>query len=275
MQMNKKIGIIGYGNMGSAIGERAIYKSLFEIVVFDKDKNKNYRKGIEVANKISDLVDESRAIILAVKPQDIDSVLDELKDTLKEQLILTIAAGISTAYIEQRLGNNPRVIRIMPNMPAQIGEGFSGLCKGKFANEEDLNLAWQLLSCVGLAVDFDDENMLDAVTAISGSGPAYFCDYIKEISNAASKKDEFIRKLTQAAINIGFDRVLAAGISEKTADGTLSLLRAKNWTCEELIKKVASKGGTTEAGLEVLHKGGSIEEAVKAALKRAKELSRS
>lgn len=270
--MKKAIGIIGYGNMGSAIAERA--KTLFDIIVFDKIKKAINTEGLEVADNLAVLINKSEAIILAVKPQDVPELLEELKNNLKGQLIISIAAGITTKYLEEKLGK-VRVIRAMPNMPAQIGEGVSGLCKGKLANEQDFDLAWQLLSCVGMAKDFDDENMIDAVTAISGSGPAYFCWYIKDKTQAASKKDDFIRELTQVAINIDFDEVFAAGMSEKTVDGTISLLMEKNWSCEELIKKVASKGGTTEAALSILNNGGSLEEAVKAALKRAKELSRS
>jgi len=268
----KTIGIIGFGNMGSAIAARA--KNLFEIIVFDKDKSKTAGcSGIKVADTISGLVDESDAMILAVKPQDIDSILGEIKRCLKGQLIITIAAGISTQYIEGRL-DKARVIRVMPNLPAQIGQGVSGLYKGKYCNEQDLDLAWQLLSCVGMVVPFDDEKMIDAVTAVSGSGPAYFCYYIKDKANAESQKNEFVKQLTGAAISIGFDKILAAGLSEKTAEGTLALLIEKNLSCEELIKNVTSKGGTTEAALNVLNKGGSLEDAVKAALKRARELSK-
>jgi pyrroline-5-carboxylate reductase len=266
-----KVGIIGYGNMGQAIAERA--KTLFDIIAFDKIKSIN-TEGLETSNSLFDLINKSEVIILAVKPQDISSLIEEIKGNLKGQLIISIAAGVTTKYLEQKLGN-ARVIRVMPNMPAQIGVGVSGLYKGKFANEEDFNLAWQLLSCVGIAKDFDDENMIDAVTAISGSGPAYFCYYIKDRVKAASKRDEFIRELTESAISIGFDKIFAARMSEKTVDGTISLLTEKNWSCEELIKRVMSKGGTTEAALDVLKEDGSLQEAVKAALKRAKELSKS
>jgi pyrroline-5-carboxylate reductase len=269
--MSKKIGIIGFGNMGSAIAERA--KKLFEIIVFDKIKAIN-TENFEVAKTLPELINKSEAIILAVKPQDMPTLLEEIKNDLKGQLIISIAAGITTKYLEERL-KDVRVIRAMPNMPAQIGRGVSGLCKGKLANEEDFNLAEQLLRCVGdIAKDFDDEDKIDALTAISGSGPAYFCYYIKDRSNVALKKDEFIRELTQVAINIGFDEVFAKGISEETVEGTISLLIEKNWSCEELIKRVASKGGTTEAALNVLSSGGSLEKAVRAAVERAKELSK-
>jgi len=266
----KKIGIIGYGNMGSAIAERA--KKPFQVTVFDKTRAVN-TKGLEAAKNLIDLINKSEAIILAVKPQDMPGLLEEIKKDLKGQLIISIAAGITTKYLEERLGK-VRLIRVMPNMPAQIGEGVSGLFKGKFANEQDFNLARQLLSCVGVAKDFNDENMIDALTAISGSGPAYFCYFIKDRANAFSKKDEFIGDLTQAAISIGFDSKLAEAISEKTVKGTISLLKRKDWSCQELIERVASEGGTTEAALGVLDRGGSLEEAVKAALKRSKELSK-
>lgn len=270
--MKKTIGIIGFGNMGSAIAECS--KTLFDFVVFDKDKDKTANiSGLKVAGALSELMDRSCAVILAVKPQDIDSVMDEIKGSMKGQLVLSIAAGITAQYIESRLGN-ARVIRIMPNIAAQIGEGVSGMCKGKFSNEQDFDLASQLFRCVGLVIDLDDENMIDAVTAISGSGPAFFCYYIKDKSEAASKKDKFINELTQAAISIGFDKVLAVHLSENTVQGTVSLLIEKNWSCSELIKRVASKGGTTEAGLRVLEERGSLAAAVKKALERAQELSR-
>ncbi len=266
------IGIIGFGNMGSAIAERI--KKHYNVSVFDKDKDKTANcPGLKVAGTVAGLMDASYAIILAVKPQDIDSILNEIKGSLKKQLIISIAAGITTRYIEDHL-RGARVIRVMPNMPAQIGEGVSGLCKGRFSNDQDLDLAWQLLSCVGMTFPFDDEDMIDAVTAVSGSGPAYFCQYIKDSANADSKKNEFIQKLAQAAASIGFDEIAALRLSEATVEGTISMLKKNNWSCEEVIRRVASKGGTTEAGLEVLDKGGSLTEAVKAAVKRAKELSK-
>ncbi|MCM8780641.1 MAG: pyrroline-5-carboxylate reductase [Candidatus Omnitrophica bacterium] len=264
------LGIIGFGNMGSAIAEYA--KKQFRIIAFDKIKAIN-DKYIEVANDLSELMAKSEAIILAVKPQDMDNLIEDIKGNLKDQLIISIAAGITTSYFENRLGK-VRVVRVMPNLPAQIGEGVAGLCKGKFADEKDFDFAWQLFSHIGLAVTFDDESMLDMITAISGSGPAYFCYYIKDRANVNSKKDEFIQELTRAAINLGFDRTLAACLSERTVNGTISLLIEKNWSCEELINRVASKGGTTEAALEVLRHNGTLTDAVNAAFKRAKELAR-
>lgn len=268
----RKIGIIGFGNMGSAIAERI--KSKYEVCVFDKDLNKTkHLSGIEVAEDNRDLVNKVNTVILAVKPQDFDNLLTQIKDFIKEQLIISIAAGITTSYIEKYLGK-VRVIRVMPNMPALIGKGVCGLYKGRFASNKDLKFAEELLSHIGISISFGKEKMLDAVTAISGSGPAYLCYYIKEKIIYPFKKNKFIQQLTEAAISIGLKRDIAERLSRQTTEGTLALLKKKNLSPEELIIRVASKGGTTEKALEVLLKGASLQEAVKAALKRARELAR-
>ena len=266
-------GIIAFGNMGKAIAGGA--RTLFEISVFDKDKAKLADcQGLKAQRQAVDLINNSECIILAVKPQDIESVLKEIKANYQEQLIISIAAGITTKYIMRQLGEIGRVIRIMPNMPAQIGQGVSFLYKPENATEKDLNLAWQLFSSVGFVMVVSDEKMMNAATAVSGSGPAFFCYYIKKKDNAHLKRIEFIQMLAQAAVGLGFDQQEAKVIAEKTVDGTIAILEKNNLTTEKLIKMVASKGGTTEAGLEVLEKGGSVEEAVKAALLRAEEIGK-
>ncbi|MBM3249248.1 MAG: pyrroline-5-carboxylate reductase [Candidatus Omnitrophica bacterium] len=265
------IGIIGFGNMGSAIAERI--KKDYRVLVFDKDASKTGDlSNLELAGSAAELAGMADAVILAVKPQDMEMLLEEIKPGVKDKLIISIAAGTKASYIENIL-NCSRVVRAMPNLPAVIGEGFSGLYKGKSANESDLDITRQLLRFIGLSADIADEKMMDAVTAVSGSGPAFFCYCVKTSVNDAAGVDKFIEELTLAAAGIGFDRVLAQRLSEKTVKGTVSLLKARNWTCPELIKKVASKGGTTEAGLKVLESGGSVADAVKAAFKRAQELS--
>ena len=229
-------------------------------------------ENITLVNNSVDLVKRSEVIILAVKPQDIDLLLNEIKDFVKDKLIISIAAGITTEHIRSQLGDKVRVIRVMPNLPAQVGQGVSVLFKDKFATEEDLNLAWQLFEFIGLAVPIDDEKIINAVTAISGSGPAFFCQYIKDNIEARKKRDEFIEMLVMAAVNINLDRQFARTLSEATVDGTVAILKEQNLSCEELIKMVASRGGTTQAGLDVLHSGGSLKEAVMAAKQRADEL---
>jgi len=270
-----KVGIIGYGNMGQAIAERI--KEKYTISVFDKDKNKiSALKNIAAVDTSSELVKQSEIIILAIKPQDFDTLLNEIKPFAQDKLIITIAAGITTRYIKSRLGEKACIIRVMPNMPAQINQGISVLFKDKNATEKELDfawqLAWQIFSYFGSELVVDKEEMINAATAISGSGPAFFCHYIKEKTNADKGRDEFIKNLTLAAVNLGFDQREAEFLAEKTVDGTIAMLKERNLSCEDIIKMVASKGGTTQAGLEVLRSGGSLKEAVERALERAGQL---
>lgn len=269
----KSIGIIGYGNMGKAIAERI--KDKYAVCVFDQDSNKiSALENITAARNPVDLVKQSEVIILAVKPQDFNLLLNEIRDFAQYKLIVSIAAGITTEYIRSQLGEEVRIIRVMPNLPAQIGQGVSALFKDKFATDQDLDLAWQLLSYIGLALPVDNELMLNAATAVSGSSPAFFCQYIKDKINADEKRNEFIEMLTAAAISVNFDGQFARTISVATVNGTIAILKEKKLSCEELIKLVASKGGTTQAGLDVLNSGGSLEDAVVAARDRAEELSK-
>jgi pyrroline-5-carboxylate reductase len=273
----EKVGIIGYGNMGKAIADRISGK--YAVSVFDKDKDKiSNLKGIGVSATPAQLVKQSEIIILAVKPQDFDVLLSEIKPAVVDQLIITIAAGITTGYIKSQLGGQARIVRIMPNLPAQIGQGVSVISKGQNPDDENLNLAWQLaydiFSNLGSVLPVDKEEMINAATGISGSGPAFFCYYIKERKNAVSKRLEFIKMLADAAVSLGFDQREAQLLSEGTVDGTISMLIERHLSCEDLIKMVASKGGTTEVGLEVLRLGGSLKEATEKALKRAGELEK-
>lgn len=265
--MKKSVGIIGFGNMGSAIAERL--KSKYQICIFDKDKGKTKNvSGIKVVADSIDLVKAVDAVILAVKPQDFDDILKEIKDYSREKLIISIAAGITTTYIEKHLGE-VKVIRAMPNLPAKIGKGMICLCKGKFTDKEDLNFSEKLFSYLGKALILNEDKM-DAATAVSGSGPAYVCDYLE----SGQKKQVFLNDFQEAAKGIGFSAEEAALLVNTNFCGTIGFLRGTKLSPSELKKQVASKGGTTEAALEILHRGGSLQEAVKAALKRAQELSK-
>jgi len=272
----EKVGIIGYGNMGKAIAERT--KDKYAVCVFDKIKSIASEK-INVAANLVELVQQSEIVILAVKPQDFDLLLKEIKPFVQEKLIITIAAGISTGYIKSQLGAKARVVRIMPNLPAQIGQGVSVISKILQATEGDLNKAWELaydiFSNLGSVLPVDKEEMINAATAISGSGPAFFCHYVIQEKKQADKvRDEFINHLALAAVNLGFDQTEAELLAGGTVDGTIAMLIEKHLSPEELIRMVASKGGTTEAGLEVLNSGGALKEATEKAFKRAGELER-
>jgi pyrroline-5-carboxylate reductase len=274
--MEKTIGIIGFGNMGSAIAERI--KSTYKVSVFDKDRNKtNAVSGIEVAENTQEIVKNNEVIILAVKPQDFDGVLNEMKGAVKDKLIISIAAGITTAYIEKIL-KNARVIRVMPNIGVKIGEAESALCKGKSAAEQDLSFSKELFANIGKTWVMK-ENMIDAATAISGSGPAYiFNDMeIKRIDPHNVPKEleqEYIKRLKEAAERVGFDSQTAFDLAASTTATSLSLSATSDKSLSELRKLITSKGGTTEAALKIIYEKGNWSDAALAAKKHAEKLSK-
>ncbi|MDD2679554.1 MAG: pyrroline-5-carboxylate reductase [Candidatus Omnitrophica bacterium] len=275
----KKIGIIGYGFMGSVIARRlAEQKDEYEVFVFDKEKSKLFGLGgIKVARDARELVSRVEVIILAIKPQDFDHILKEIKGSAGNKLIISIAAGISTSHIEKILGQ-ARVIRVMPNIGAKVAESVTCLCKGMLATDDDLELAQELFYYLG-AVRIIDESMMNAATAISGSGPAYVFYFIENSTLDPGNipehaRHDMMRRLEKAAETLGFSTEDAAFLAANTTNAAISLLRKTKLPAPELRKQVTSKGGTTEAALEILTRGGSWEEAAQAALKRAQDLSR-
>ncbi|MCX5695541.1 MAG: pyrroline-5-carboxylate reductase [Candidatus Omnitrophica bacterium] len=279
IDIRKKIGIIGYGTMGSAIARTlAALKDEFIIFVFDKEKEKlSGQAGVNIAKDIQDLITKSEVVILAVKPQDFDHLLKEIKKSIQDKLVISIAAGISTKHIEKMLGEI-KVIRAMPNIGAKIGESVTCLCKGAFATDEDLELAQELFYSLGAARSID-ESMMNAATAISGSGPAYIFYFVENSSLdpqnlAEHARHDMMKRLEKAAQELGFSEEDAAFLSANTTNSSISLLHQTKLPPQELRKQVTSKGGTTEAALEVLFKGGSWEEAARAAQKRASDLER-
>lgn len=278
MKEKIKIGIIGYGNMGSAIAQRI--ESEYRVWVFDKDVNKTKNlSGIEVASDSIDLVKKTEVIILAVKPQDFQAVLNEIRDHVREKLIISIAAGITTRYIEKVLGK-VRVVRVMPNIGVKIGQAESSLCKGRYSQDDDLNLTWELFNQVGQTWVIE-EKLMNAATAISGSGPAYIYYDLENNSTIdplhvpVYKQNQYKEYLTKAAEKLGFDSSTASDLAGCVTGTSLALLAATRESPEKLRIMVTSPGGTTQAALEVLRAGGLWEDAALAAKKRAAELSKS
>lgn len=272
----EKIGIIGFGNMGSAIALQL--KNDYNIFVFDKDENKTRDlSGVNVVKNIEELVKQTDTIILAVKPQDFDSVLSKIKPYVRKKLIISIAAGIKTQYIEKKLGEI-KVVRVMPNIGAKIKEAESSLCKGKKAEGKDLDFSRRLFNYIGKTWVMEEE-MMDAATAISGSGPAYiYYDMenrgINPLNVPEEIRQEYVERLSAAAIRVGFDPATASDLAACTTGSSLDLTIVAGLSPAELKKQVASPGGTTEAALKILTQGGSWEDAAVAALKKARELSK-
>ncbi|MEW6102512.1 MAG: pyrroline-5-carboxylate reductase [bacterium] len=260
-----KIGIIGAGNMGGAIIRGGLKKGVFkpnEIIASDisakklealtDTKIKTTQNNLEVLNFAD-------GIILAIKPLVMGELLEQIKGDVKGHHIISIAAGIKTGFIEERL-NNARVIRVMPNMPCLISCGISAISKGKYADESDVSFAKMIFSALGDVVEVD-ENLIDAVTALSGSGPAY------------------IFVIIDALISIGIKMGLSRDISERlvlsTISGSVEMLRRTKKHPAELRDMVASPSGTTISAIEVMERenlSGILWKAVLAAEKRAKEL---
>jgi pyrroline-5-carboxylate reductase len=270
------IGIIGCGNMGAAIARRIEGK--YALGVCDKDPSKLGGIAGEVL-PAADLVHKSAIVILAVKPQDFSDLLEPIKKTpgAQNRLFISIAAGITTAYIQQKMPR-ARVIRAMPNLPAQIGEGMTALSKGALASSEDLGLAVGIFNNLGKTLIIN-EDMMDAVTAVSGSGPAFVCFFLESKNLSAENVpcalyEEFIARFQEAAEAVGFNSQDAELLVKQTYAGTVSLLKKEGIPPQELRRRVTSKRGTTEAALEVLYSGGSLKEAVESGRKRAQQLSR-
>lgn len=259
-----KIGVIGGGNMGEAI----IASSLKHFFVHVSEKDIKRREYLHLHYKLvpydlARLVQISDVIILAVKPQDIDGVLKELNTIIqKETLVISIAAGITTSYIKNILGKNARVVRTMPNMPALINQGITAVCGGDNAKKEDIDLACKIFNNLGKTVVVKEES-IDAITAVSGSGPAYVF--------------LFMECMVEAAKSLGLDEKLSSELVKQTFAGSVNLLIKKGVEPKELRAKVTSKKGTTQAALDVFAKKNIneiIEKALKAAQRRAKALAR-
>ncbi|MBF0569535.1 MAG: pyrroline-5-carboxylate reductase [Candidatus Omnitrophica bacterium] len=259
-----KIGFIGCGNMGEAI-LAAIHKKHACFVCEPRLDRLVYLRKKYRANfgMLSDVARVAEVIILAVKPQDLPDVFAEIRKLpLKKKVIVSIAAGITTKLIEQKLGGGVRVIRVMPNLPAMVGEGVSALSQGKKATPKDLALAKGLFETVGTTV-IVQEKMMNAVTAVSGSGPAYVFLFVESLMKAARK--------------LGFQEKDARILVGATLLGSMHMLAKGSDSAETLRARVTSKGGTTQAATDVFMEKdimGIFEQALKAARDRAQELSR-
>jgi pyrroline-5-carboxylate reductase len=200
-------------------------------------------------------------VVLAVKPQLMGEVLAGLKSSLGKSLVVSIAAGISTAWIESKLGNGVRVVRVMPNTPALVRAGAAAICVGRWAMEEDLVVAETMMAAVGVVVRVTEKDM-DAVTALSGSGPAYVF--------------HLMEAMIEAARHAGLDDAVARKLIYATVSGSAKLAEATGIDPAELRQRVTSKGGTTAAALQVLEEKivyHAYLEAIAAAHRRARELS--
>lgn len=262
------IAFIGAGNMASSLigGLRA--KGLDAAQIRASDPGADTRAkvaaehGIEVFADNAQAVANADVIVIAVKPQAMKAVCQDLRPHLKpHQLLVSIAAGITCTSLLNWLGEQP-LVRCMPNTPALLGKGVSGLYATAAVTSEQRQQADELLSAVGLVVWVDQEAQIDAVTAVSGSGPAYFF--------------LLIEAMTAAGEQLGLPKAIAAQLTLQTALGAAHMAVASDVDAAELRRRVTSPNGTTEAAINTFQAGGFtelVEQALSAAAKRSAELA--
>jgi pyrroline-5-carboxylate reductase len=263
------LGVVGGGNMAEALIKGLLSARVFEpqrIMASDVREKRlaelRTRYGIRTSLHNREVAREADVVILAVKPQIMATVLTELQGAAPQSaLYISIAAGVPLVAMESLLGPGSRVIRVMPNTPALVGAGASALCAGNGVSEDDVGVARRILESVGTCVVLDDEGLLDAVTGLSGSGPAYMC--------------LIIEALADAGVKVGLPRYHAQALAAQTVLGSAKLLIETGEHPGMLKDMVTSPGGTAIAGLHTLEQGGlrtTLINAVESATRRAREL---
>ena len=256
-----KILMIGCGKMGGAL--LSFWKSGPEDFTIVDPFLENAPDGVELVEDRGALGDRKfDMIVVAIKPQQIDDIVPQYRDAFTENgIVLSIAAGCSIARLKRASGDRP-VIRVMPNLPAAIGAGVSGLCSSSDVTEPAKDHANTMMERTGTVIEVDSEDALDRVTAVAGSGPGYVF--------------EMARAYVEAAIELGFDEDQARAMVLGTMQGTLGMAQETGEPLETLRNSVTSKGGTTAAGLDALNGSGEfsklIRSTLEAAYRRAEEL---
>jgi pyrroline-5-carboxylate reductase len=269
---NSRIAFIGCGNMGRSLIGGLIANGQSVNSIIGTDINAEQRQTVATQFNIEVLEDNRQAIkdadvvVLAVKPQSMQETLQSIKAELAQEkpLLISIAAGIHLSDLGKWAGEELAIVRSMPNTPALIQSGATALCANQYTSDSQRDLAEAIMRSVGLALWLNDETLMDAVTALSGSGPAYWF-LIMEV-------------MEKAAIKLGLSREHARILTLQTAFGAAKMALESNHDTETLRKQVTSPGGTTEQALNVLMNGGIEElfaDALKAAQKRSAELAAS
>lgn len=269
MLKGKKIAIIGGGKMGSIIAHRLVSQKIIpagDIIVTDIDVARldhlRSELGLQASGDNKKAARAADIVIIAVKPQNMSQTLKEIASVLtKSKIIISIAAGITTGFIEDHLGKGAHVIRVMPNTPALVGAGAAAISRGSNATAADVKVARAVFNAVGITVEVE-EKLMDAVTGLSGSGPAY-CFLM-------------IEALSDAGVQMGLPRDLSLQLAAQTMYGSAHLCLQGDKHPAQLRDMVTSPAGTTAAGLKVLEEGklrAILMSAVEAATKRSKELA--
>jgi pyrroline-5-carboxylate reductase len=270
MSAQYQLGVIGAGNMAEGIVAAAVAQKLYsagQIIVSDPvaERRSLFRDqfGTSVTEDNGEVVTQSAVVMLAIKPQVFAEVAGAFADRITDDhVVISILAGLGTKKIEAAFPKaRARVVRVMPNLPIRVGAGVAGLCGGQYASADDIAIAARLMDAGGSSVIVNDEALMDAVTAVSGSGPAYFYYFVEQI--------------VAGGVACGLKEADAMRLAKYTCLGAAKMMLESNDPPAELRKKVTSKGGTTQAALEHMASvkvDEAIQGAIKAAFKRGQEL---
>jgi pyrroline-5-carboxylate reductase len=264
-----KLAFVGGGNVATALISGISQSPLPPEFIHVSDPDEAARRRLEEQFPVTgftstvEAVHTAHAIVLAVKPQVMSQVLDELAGKLEtEQLVISVAAGITLSQISAALGSGQPMVRCMPNTPALIGKGITGMCAGAACSQHHREFAERVLAAAGATVWVEEEALMDVVTAVSGSGPAYFY-YL-------------IEALTEAGETLGLAPAVAADLALHTARGAGELAMQSGMDIASLRRAVATPGGTTEAALDQFSALGfkeMVQKAVRAATERGRKLA--
>lgn len=267
--MSEALAILGCGKIGEILAEGLAasgFRNADQIIVTARREERvrelEDRHGFRATTSNPEAVSEAAVIVISVKPQDMETLLDQIAGEVRtDHLIITIAAALPTWFIEKRIPVEVPVVRAMPNAPSQVRQGIAAICPGTHATDEHLKIAEEVLSHVGRVVRLTEPYM-DAVTAVSGSGPAYFA--------------LLAEAMIDAGIMLGLSRAISTDLVVQTMLGTAQLLRDEKMHPVELREAVTSPGGTTIMAIRELEKAGvraAFLNAIQAAMERARELA--
>jgi pyrroline-5-carboxylate reductase len=262
----QRIAIIGGGRIGEALLSGLLSSGWTDIVVTSRTQSRvdalHERYSVEATTSNADAIADAAVVVIAVKPQDIDALLAQVGSSLSpSQVVVSAAAAIPTSYIEERIADGVPVVRAMPNAPSTVHEGMAGIAAGAHAGDEHLAVADDVLSHLGRVVRVAEDHM-DAITAVSGSGPAYFA--------------LLAEAMIEAGILLGLSREVSTTLVVQTMLGTAKQLRDEGMHPVELRESVTSPGGTTIAAIRELEQAGvraAFLNAIQAAMTRARELA--
>lgn len=267
--MNKTIGFIGSGNMakamiGGIVNSKLVPSNKINVSDLNQDTlNKvNAEFNVNTSTDSRDVVEKSDIVIVAVKPNVYDSVLDSVKDLINNKIIVTIAAGKTIESIENIIGNNKKIVRTMPNTPALVNEGMSALCKNKNISNDELDTVKSIFDSFGKS-EVVSENMIDAVIGVSGSAPAYVF--------------MFIEAMADAAVSAGMSRPQAYKFASQAVMGSAKMVLESGKHPGELKDMVCSPGGTTIEAVKTLEEKGLRNAVIKAmenCIKKSQEMSK-